>query len=77
MSDPIDATDDSGMTRQFGTRPYLAWSARPCPGSKPVVTWGIYSDDGPNVTMHMRPAAEVRAFATALLAACDRAEGKS
>jgi len=64
-------------TRQFGTRPYLAWSAPPCKGSNATVSWGVYLDDGPNVIMCARPAAEVRAFATALLAACDRAEGRS
>jgi hypothetical protein len=64
-------------TRQFGTPPYLAWSASQCPGSKATVSWGVYPDDGPNVVLHARPAAEVRAFAAALIAAADRAEGRS
>ena len=65
-------------TRQFGERPFLVWSSRKCPGSRDVVSICICADDGTlGVSMHGVSTARARAFAAALLAAADRAEGKS
>jgi len=65
-------------TRQFGEPPFLVWSSRKCPGSRDVVTIRIDANDGTlGVSMHNVPTAQARAFAAALLAAAERAEGKS